>query len=237
MKTKKIDVLIDFDNTVADTSKAVLRLWCNDKNFSFNKMNYTADILQWNFEPFNKFTGEYNIFTNEQTDLIPYFSNSNLYSIKFKKIYLEPFYDIYRVLNNPVYRKYYNFILCTKRKPKEFKMAVRWCKKWNLKFDKYVRCNSFDKSSIGNKNSIIIDDKIECLGGANRSLKILFGKYGYQSEDFKKYSPSINKLIYNENTTDLNNFINNADLCLHCYDWNIVDAVLNKYLNEINRGI
>lgn len=163
MKESKYAV-IDFDNTVADTSRAIIEMLSEKTN---REILYESSAIQWNFKP--------------------YIQNEEEWKFCMSCFESEEMYNRANIIDEANLRDFlnsseYQTVLCSYRRPKTYDLCRNFLEKHKLKFDHIVFTDSFDKSLIASGNdSIIIDDKYECLTG-NRGTRILFGNYGYQDK-------------------------------------------------------
>lgn len=163
MKENKYAV-IDFDNTVADTTRSIIEMLSEKAN---REILYEPSVVQWNFTPYIKNEEEWKF-------CMSCFESDELY----KRAEIVDESNLREFLNSTEYQT----VLCSCRRPKTYDYFLDYINQNKLNFDHVVFTNSFDKSMIATgKNSIIIDDKTECLGG-ERGARILFGNYGYQSK-------------------------------------------------------
>ena len=68
------NIVIDFDNTIANSSEAALEYFCN-KYKTFDLNNYDPSVLLWSFKPF--ITDE-----NQLKDVLEYMNSEDF----FKKV-------------------------------------------------------------------------------------------------------------------------------------------------------
>lgn len=163
------NIVIDFDNTIADSSEAALEYFC-DKYKTLDLNNYDPSVLLWSFKPF--ITDE-----NQLKDVLEYMNSKDF----FKKV---------EVIENVKKALYYfkknrlKVTLCTNRTGQSFDYVKEWLKSHDLyEFFDYIVCvSSFDKSIISGE--IIIDDKPTCMINDNRQAHIVFGNYKYTRDEF-----------------------------------------------------
>lgn len=168
-------LIVDFDNTLVNTAETAIKLIKNNSNFDNSK-------LEWDFAPF--------VNDSERDECLKLFSDPIFYQT------LQAYPDAKDVLSH-ISAKGYKIILCSKRPENGYDLCIKWLKLnsfYDL-FDDIVFINTFDKSIIGGKKDVILDDKIECMGG-ERIKKLLYGDFKYQGTDIKKLIPSKQGLQY-----------------------------------------
>src|SRR5574344_1561599 len=169
-----MDIVIDFDNTLVNSSEAVFKL-C-EKEFG-HKINYNMKDLKWDFGPY---------IVNEKEFCRKAFASKDLYKeISFIDEYAKD--TVLKLLND----NRFNPIICSKRDLGGFDPIVEWLEDNGLKGIKYAFVSSYDKSFVGSSNSIIIDDKPDAIMNGTRLERILFGDYGYQKDEMEKYNSPI----------------------------------------------
>src|SRR5574344_1761087 len=129
----KMNIIIDFDSVVADSSNVILSM-LRDKFHSID--NYNLSELEWDFSPFAK-------NETEKNWAISRFSSQD-------------FYDILTPVNGciPVVNKWYDdyrvhTIPCSKKHSGTYDFTDAWLQKCNVKFNSVVYMHDFDKSIIG----------------------------------------------------------------------------------------
>lgn len=164
----KRDLIIDFDGTIADSSKRIYELF--NKNHKKKGLPFEREKLKWNFEPY---------ITNlkDKMECLSYFGEYEMYkSLEWVDEYAK---DALAELS-----KHYNIIICSKREPGAYDLLLSWLED-NMPCP-YETCfiSTFNKGMVGRRGSIVIDDKPQCLlGNKDRHKKILFGNYGYQQDE------------------------------------------------------
>lgn len=157
-------VVIDFDNTIADTTRSIIEMLSEKTN---REILYEPSVVQWNFKP--------------------YIQNEEEWKFCMSCFESEEMYKRAKIIDETNLRNFldsteYQTILCSCRRPKTYDYCLNYIKQNKLNFDHVVFTNSFDKSMIApGQNSVIVDDKTECLSG-DRGARILFGNYGYQNK-------------------------------------------------------
>lgn len=162
MENKKKSLILDLDGTLIQSPRACLELYQKDKQI---KIDFKEEELQWNFQPY--------VPKEDLKQVLSYFSDQRMYDI------VEPVKDCIEVLKR--LQKRYELAICTKSHRDALSFKANYIYNYFRFVDKvrYLGQDDFDKSDIGKDNSIIIDDRVECLTGENRSIRILFGNYAY----------------------------------------------------------
>lgn len=161
MKSKKLVIAVDFDNTIVASSKAVFELYQKESG-DYNSI-YTDNHL-WDFDR-----------------LIP----SEYWSRAYKYFCEQKFYDILEPLDGAIkvlkeLSEEHEVVIVTKHDPDGIAIKAQWIRN-NLPFISrvvFLVQDDYEKSIIN--SDIFIDDKPECLSGSN-GFKILFGNYGYNA--------------------------------------------------------
>lgn len=161
MKENKKRILVDFDNTLVESTNIVLDLFQEDTGKEFKYYNINA--INWDFSPWIK--------AEELPKILEYFDCESFY----ERAKLMP--NAYEVLKELSER--YDIIACSKcATDKGSTLKTKWIKE-NLPFVKDIiilRQENFDKSHV--EGDFIIDDRCDCLVG-DRIFKIKFGEYKY----------------------------------------------------------
>ena len=164
------NIVIDFDNTIANSSETALA-YISDKykTFDFNT-SYDPSVLLWGFQPFITDKGQIR-------EVLDYINSKDFFNN------LKTIENVEEALS---YFKKNNIelTLCTNRTGQSFDYVKEWLKKQNLyDFFNYVICvSSFDKNVINGE--IIIDDKPSCMINDDRQTHIVFGNYRYTKDEF-----------------------------------------------------
>lgn len=170
--SNKKDLVIDFDNTIANSSKRAYDMY---KEHHKNIDDFSRTQLKWGFQPYAN-TDE------ERHEMLSYFSTKEFYE---KLEWVDPYAK--KAIQD--LSEKYNIIVCSMRHRDSYTPLIDWLEK-NMPCE-YQTCllSSYDKGMIGRKGSIIIDDKPSCLRGNNdRSKRILFGIWGYQYDELRGMS-------------------------------------------------
>ena len=106
----KRDLIIDFDGTIADSSKRIYELF--NKNHKKKGLPFEREKLKWNFEPY---------ITNlkDKMECLSYFGEYEMYkSLEWVDEYAK---DALAELS-----KRYNIIICSKREPGAYDLLLSW---------------------------------------------------------------------------------------------------------------
>lgn len=156
-------IIVDFDNTMVKSSKAILDLY-NKRTHS--NIEYT-DNHGWNFEGL--------IPKEHSQEVKRWFNQDEFYEV------LEPMDKAVEYLE--LLSKNNEIIVCTKHDFRYMQMKKRYIYEYFPFIDNVICLSRFNKSFIGNKNDIKIDDRLECLKGSECETNILFGNYGYNQKE------------------------------------------------------
>ena len=157
----KLNLFIDFDNTIVDTTDAAVKIYNNYFNTNINSL----DIENYSMEPF------ISLNEKERSDL---FCKDSLYEI------LKPFDNVHNILKNLRDSNLFNKIyLVTNCSAKSIPHKIKWLKDNNFDnlFDGklYLDVNQgYNKSMINMSNSILIDDHRENHLTSNAKYKLSF---------------------------------------------------------------
>ena len=185
MKNSRSTIVIDFDNTLVNSSETILRFlhWKNHHKTN-NMFSYNPNILKWDFTPYAK-TEEDIKFCKSQ------FNNQRFYDE------LEPMEGALEALRE--LHKKYRIVVCSNRNVENIEMFVTTVRNLfgDVVDDIVPLIDEFDKSIV--KAYIRIDDKIECMRKDCSSFNILFGEYGYNKncdeDDFDCRAFSWNEVL------------------------------------------
>lgn len=165
MKNSNRVLIVDFDNTLVNSSETILRmLYWKNRHKTNNTFSYNPNILKWDFTPYAK--------TEEDTNFCKaQFNKQRFYDE------LEPMEGALEVLRE--LHKNYRIVVCSNRNVENIEMFVTTVRNLfgDIVDDIVPIIDEFDKSII--KADIRIDDKIECMMNDDNSFNILFGNYGY----------------------------------------------------------
>ena len=173
MKNSRRTIVIDFDNTLVNSSETILRmLYWKNRHKTNNTFRYNPNILKWDFTPYAK-TEEDIKFCKSQ------FNKQKFYDE------LEPMEGALEVLRE--LHKDYRIVVCSNRNVENVEMFITTVRNLfgDVIDDIVPLIDNFDKSII--KCHIRIDDKIECMMNDDNSFNILFGNYGYNKKADEDY--------------------------------------------------
>lgn len=185
MKNSRRTIVIDFDNTIVNSSETILKfLYWKNRYKTNNTFKYDSTILNWDFTPYAK-TEEDIKFCKAQ------FNNQKFYDE------LEPMEGALEALRE--LHKKYRIVICSNRNVENIEMFVTTIRNLfgDVIDDIVPLIDEFDKSIV--KAYIRIDDKIECMRKDCSSFNILFGEYGYNKncdeDDFDCRAFSWNEIL------------------------------------------
>lgn len=165
----KRQLIIDADNTLVNSSETIIDIF---RRSNKNIPKFDSKILNWDFSP--------------------YLNTPQMQKLAVTKFETQDFYDNLSLFPNALVvlerlKENFEIIICTKPMRNSIEMKEQFIKNY-IPHDRivFLMQDDFDKSFIGKKDSIIIDDKIECLMGGDRTLRILYGEYGYQDEELER---------------------------------------------------
>ena len=149
MKNSRRTIVIDFDNTLVNSSETILRmLYWKNRHKTNNMFSYNPNILKWDFTPYAK--------TEEDTNFCKaQFNNQKFYDE------LEPMEGALEALRE--LHKNYRIVICSNRNVENIEMFVTTVRNLfgDVIDDIIPIIDNFDKSLV--KAHIRIDDKIECM--------------------------------------------------------------------------
>ena len=182
MGNKQI-IVIDWDNTVINTSKTLINL---HNKLSENKIEYIEEH-DWKFRPM--------VSTDEELkELFKLFDNEHFYDSDVIVLIKDAIKTIKEL------SEYYKIVICSKHMISRRKLTRKYIKETFKGYDVSVKfVNSFNEKSKIFKNKrvlAVIDDKEECFEGFGKeTLKILFGDYQWNKEYDKEYSCKISDWV------------------------------------------
>ena len=157
-------ILVDFDNTIADSSRCIYELYqIEEQDFS---VKYTYEH-GWNFE---------GLIPQTHTDWAVSLFNSDVFYKNLKPI--EKSIEVLKILAVK-----HKIVIVTKGETNSLSLKSKWIKQY-LPFIHnvvYLEQNDYNKGLI--TGDIIIDDKLDCIFSSNCNYKILFGNYGWNNTD------------------------------------------------------
>ena len=182
MNNKPI-VVVDWDNTVINTSKTLINL---HNKLSKNKIKYIEEH-DWKFRPM--------INSDEELkELFTLFDNKHFYDSDV----VIPIKDAIKTIKE--LSEHYKIIICSKHMRSRRKLTKKYIKQIFKGYDVSVKfVNSFnEKSNLFKHKRVlaVVDDKIECLGGfGEKTLRVLFGDYQWNKEYDKNSMCKINSWV------------------------------------------
>lgn len=182
MNNKPI-VVVDWDNTVINTSKTLINL---HNKLSKNKIKYIEEH-DWKFRPM--------INSDEELkELFTLFDNKHFYDSDV----VVPIKDAIKTIKE--LSEHYKIIICSKHMRSRRKLTKKYIKQIFKGYDVSVKfVNSFnEKSNLFKHKRVlaVVDDKIECLGGfGEKTLRVLFGDYQWNKEYDKNSMCKINSWV------------------------------------------
>ena len=182
MNNKPI-VVIDWDNTVINTSKTLINL---HNKLSKNKIKYIEEH-DWKFRPM--------INSDEELkELFTLFDNKHFYDSDV----VVPIKDAIKTLKE--LSEHYKIIICSKHMRSRRKLTKKYIKETFKDYDVSVKfVNSFnEKSNLFKHKRVlaVVDDKIECIEGfGEKTLRVLFGDYQWNKEYDKNSMCKINSWV------------------------------------------
>ena len=182
MNNKPI-VVIDWDNTVINTSKTLINL---HNKLSKNKIKYIEEH-DWKFRPM--------INSDEELkELFTLFDNKHFYDSDV----VVPIKDAIETIKK--LSEYFKIVICSKHMRSRRKLTKKYIKQIFKGYDVSVKfVNSFnEKSNLFKHKRVlaVVDDKIECLEGfGEKTLRVLFGDYQWNKEYDKNSMCKINSWV------------------------------------------
>lgn len=166
---KRRKIILDFDNTIARSSDAILSL--------HGYSNVDNKLLNWDFTPFAK-------NPQEKEAMLSDFQNPKFWDI------LKPMEGFGEWLRRQATYYGIEIYVCSVRKPGQFTNLIDWMK--GQGFDEYITDYVLMNKSLSNKsilldkNTFIIDDNPKSFGDDNEAFKVRFGDYAY-GEGYNNY--------------------------------------------------
>ena len=182
MNNKPI-VVVDWDNTVINTSKTLINL---HNKLSKNKIKYIEEH-DWKFRPM--------INSDEELkELFTLFDNKHFYDSDV----VVPIKDAIKTIKK--LSEHFKIVICSKHMRSRRKLTKKYIKQIFKGYDVSVKfVNSFnEKSNLFKHKRVlaVVDDKIECLGGfGEKTLRVLFGDYQWNKEYDKNSMCKINSWV------------------------------------------
>lgn len=156
----KIDLFLDFDDTICLTSKQFVKL----ANKKYKKEEDWNNINRWDFKDL------YPEITNNDIDKI--FSSEDFF------VDLELCENCLEVINS--IKNIVNIHIATIGTDKNLKNKMKWIKEnlnTDFNFNGILDTGINDKSSIDMSGAIFIDDRTDNLRSSNANIKILYKNY------------------------------------------------------------
>ena len=182
MNNKPI-VVVDWDNTVINTSKTLINL---HNKLSKNKIKYIEEH-DWKFRPM--------INSDEELkELFTLFDNKHFYDSDV----VVPIKDAIKTIKE--LSEHYKIVICSKHMRSRRKLTKKYIKEMFKGYDVSVKfVNSFnEKSNLFKHKRVlaVIDDKIEWHEGfGEKTLRVLFGDYQWNKEYDKNSMCKINSWV------------------------------------------
>lgn len=191
-------ILIDFDNTITDTSRAYFDYYQEQtKDYS---TEYLEDKVSWNMANLCPLWSR-----QEQAD------NVYIQEGFFKHLKLYP--NVIEILNKLKSEGHYlHIVSCHDSRGKRYK--INWIKENLPMIDKITiipidsGIQKFDKSNV--YGTILIDDKVDALESSKCKYKVLYGLYPW-NEDCKKYRRIFNWIELYEYIKRIEEYPNGID--------------------------
>ena len=163
-------LILDFDNTICNTTKAMIRSLNPFIKNSFEKVDENSPSYYWSFK---------DLFPETHLRYIDILFNSELL---FSNMELYP--NVYNVLED-LHNKGVQIYICTIGSYKNIKLKLNFLHE-NLPFVNVVPIAQnnivMNKAIINMENSVFIDDNTDCLNSSNADIKILYRDNGYVTE-------------------------------------------------------
>lgn len=187
----EIEIIFDFDNTIANSTKAIHELY---QLLAEDYSTKLSDLHSWDL-----------------TDICPKWSKdtiNSLFSNPFFFNVLEPIQGIIELMEE-LHNQGHKIIVCTCHEPEGIPFKDRWIQQ-NISFvDEVIYVKLKDK--LGKANviaDIIIDDSLDALNSSRVKWKICFGNYAY-NQDWNG--------LRADNSNELRDIINLIDNNLYQY--------------------
>lgn len=156
----KIDLFLDFDDTICLTSKQFVKL----ANKKYKKEEDWNNINRWDFKDL------YPEITNNDID--------NIFSSEDFFVDLELCENCLDVINS--IKNLMNIHIATIGTDKNLKNKMKWIKEnlnIDFNFNGILDTGINDKSSVDMSGAIFVDDRIDNLRSSNANMKILYKNY------------------------------------------------------------
>ena len=163
-------LILDFDNTICNTTKAMIRSMNPYIKDSLKKVDENSPSYYWSFK---------DLFPETHLRYIDILFNSELL---FSNMILYP--NVYNVLED-LHNKGVQIYVCTIGSYKNIKLKLDWLHE-NLPFVDVIPIAQnnivMDKSIINMENCVFMDDNCSCLNSSNADVKIVYRHDGFTTE-------------------------------------------------------
>ena len=163
-------LILDFDNTICNTTKAMIRSLNPFIKNSFEKVDENSPSYYWSFK---------DLFPETHLRYIDILFNSELL---FSNMELYP--NVYNVLED-LHNKGVQIYICTIGSYKNIKLKLNFLHE-NLPFVNVVPIAQnnivMNKAIINMENSVFIDDNTDCLNSSNADVKIVYRHENFVTE-------------------------------------------------------
>ena len=166
-------LILDFDNTICNTTKAMIRSMNPYIKDSYKKVDENSPSYYWSFKDLFPETHLRYIDILFNSELL--FSNMELYS------------NVYNVLED-LHNKGVQIYICTIGSYKNIKLKLDYLHE-QLPFVDVIPIAQnnivMNKAIINMQNSVFVDDNVDCLNSSNADSKILYRHDGFITEKNK----------------------------------------------------
>lgn len=179
MEQEKITVYLDVDDTVLQSSEAIIKIL--NKKHNIQPPKKIEDLKDW------RYASIYNEITPDEVESI-YASDEFFDVVNIDEVFSQFFYKSLEKVN---------FVFVTKGTSDNLNKKEKYLRKrLNGPFDyvgltftdkeECLNSRNFDKKAVNMRYGIHIDDRIECLKTTNAPVKILLKKHGvhYWNENY-----------------------------------------------------
>lgn len=215
---KKPNLIIDFDNTLADSAATTIQHTWDSHPATYEGYTYCDYDLLWNFDPFVK--DEHKAETLDYMSTESFFENLPVAHANGEdpEIALESLKNCLTRLS-----KNFNLVLCTNRDGISFEYVKTWLKAKGIfdLFSTLICVSNFDKSII--QGEVIIDDKVECLLDGDRKIRIPFGGYRYTKDDIYDNLRALTK-----NNRNVTSFKSWTEFLKKISDYGVIQSPLDE---------
>ena len=163
-------LILDFDNTIVNTTKAMIRSLNPFIKDSTEKVDENSPSYYWSFKDLFPETHLRYIDILFNSELL--FSNMELYS------------NVYNVLKD-LHNKDVQIYICTIGSYKNIKLKLDWLHE-KLPFVEVIPIAQnnivMDKAIINMTDCVFMDDNVDCLNSSNADVKILYKHDNFTTE-------------------------------------------------------